>query len=148
MDNQNNQTITSANASLFITVPGLYDSPVKIENFSTDAMVSAAQVNPVVAEMGVDGHLSVGYTPTPKEITVTLAADSKSRPVFDDWQAYQDAAKEVYVCSAQFIVPGIGKTFTGLRGALTAAQPMPNAAKTLQAPAYNITFESWTPSSL
>lgn len=148
MDNQNNQTITSANASLFLTVPGLYDSPVKIENFSTDAMVSAAQVNPVVAEMGVDGHLSVGYTPTPKEITITLAADSKSRPVFDDWQAYQDAAKEVYVCSAQFIVPGIGKTFTGLRGALTAAQPMPNAAKTLQAPAYNITFESWTPSSL
>ena len=148
MDNQNNQTITSANASLFITVPGLYDSPVKIENFSTDAMVSAAQVNPVVAEMGVDGHLSVGYTPTPKEITITLAADSKSRPGFDDWQAYQDAAKEVYVCSAQFIVPGIGKTFTGLRGALTAAQPMPNAAKTLQAPAYNITFESWTPSSL
>lgn len=148
MDNQNNQTITSANASLFITVPGLYDSPVKIENYSTDAMVSAAQVNPVVAEMGVDGHLSVGYTPTPKELTITLAADSKSRPVFDDWQAYQDAAKEVYVCSAQFIVPGIGKTFTGLRGALTAAQPMPNAAKTLQAPAYNITFESWTPSSL
>ena len=148
MDNQNNQTITSANASLFITVPGLYDSPVKIENYSTDAMVSAAQVNPVVAEMGVDGHLSVGYTPTPKEITITLAADSKSRPVFDDWQAYQDAAKEVYVCSAQFIVPGIGKTYTGLRGALTAAQPMPNAAKTLQAPAYNITFESWTPSSL
>lgn len=148
MDNQNNQTITSANASLFLTVPGLYDSPVKIENYSTDAMVSAAQVNPVVAEMGVDGHLSVGYTPTPKEITITLAADSKSRPVFDDWQAYQDAAKEVYVCSAQFIVPGIGKTFTGLRGALTAAQPMPNAAKTLQAPAYNITFESWTPSSL
>lgn len=148
MDNQNNQTITSANASLFITVPGLYDSPVKIENYSTDAMVSAAQVNPVVAEMGVDGHLSVGYTPTPKEITITLAADSKSRPVFDDWQAYQDAAREVYVCSAQFIVPGIGKTFTGLRGALTAAQPMPNAAKTLQAPAYNVTFESWTPSSL
>lgn len=148
MDNQNNQTITSANASLFLTVPGLYDSPVKIENYSTDAMVSAAQVNPVVAEMGVDGHLSVGYTPTPKEITITLAADSKSRPVFDDWQAYQDAAKEVYVCSAQFIVPGIGKTFTGLRGALTAAQPMPNAAKTLQAPAYNITFESWTPSNL
>ena len=148
MDNQNNQTITSANASLFITVPGLYDSPVKIENYSTDAMVRAAQVNPVVAEMGVDGHLSVGYTPTPKEITITLAADSKSRPVFDDWQAYQDAAKEGDVCSAQFIVPGIGKTFTGLRGALTAAQPMPNAAKTLQAPAYNITFESWTPSSL
>ena len=123
------------------------------ESFGVSRAMQAAgwriiPVNPVVAEMGVDGHLSVGYTPTPKEITITLAADSKSRPVFDDWQAYQDAAKEVYVCSAQFIVPGIGKTFTGLRGALTAAQPMPNAAKTLQAPAYNITFESWTPSSL
>ena len=43
---------------------------------------------------------------------------------------------------------GAGALADSLRGALTAAQPMPNAAKTLQAPAYNLTFESWTPSSL
>ena len=41
-DNFGNMTITAANCTLFLTVPGLYDSPVQIEGFSTDAMVSVA----------------------------------------------------------------------------------------------------------
>lgn len=38
--------------------------------------------------MGIDGHLSAGWTPTPKVITVTLAADSPSRVIFEDWEQY------------------------------------------------------------
>ena len=49
-DNFGNMTITAANCTLFLTVPGLYDSPVQIEGFSTDAMVSVATNTPVVAE--------------------------------------------------------------------------------------------------
>ena len=41
MDNQNNMTITAANSTFYLVVPGLYDRPVKIEGYSTDAMVSA-----------------------------------------------------------------------------------------------------------
>ena len=46
-DNFGNMTITAANCTLFLTVPGLYDSPVQIEGFSTDAMVSVATNTPV-----------------------------------------------------------------------------------------------------
>lgn len=148
MDNQGNMTITAANSTLFITVPGLYDSPVKIEAFGTDAMASGEAISPVVAEMGVDGHLSFGWVPTPKVVTVTLAADSPSRQIMDDWITYQDARREVMVCSAEFSLPGIGRKYIGMRGAITSAPPMPAANKTLQATAYTITFESWVPTVL
>ena len=62
MDNQGSMTITAANSTFYLTVPGLYNSPVKIEGYSTDAMVSGEAITPVVAEMGVDGHLSFGLS--------------------------------------------------------------------------------------
>lgn len=145
MDNQGNMTITSANSTFYLVVPGLYDTPVRIEGFSTDAMVSAEAISPVVAEMGVDGHLSFGWVPTAKAVTVTLAADSPSRQIMDDWIAYQDTRREVMVCSAEFTLSGIGRKYIGMRGAVTSAPPMPGANKTLQATAYTITFEKWTP---
>ena len=148
MDNQDNMTITAANSLFYLTVPGLYDTPVKIEAYGTDAMVNGGDINPVVAEMGVDGHLSFGWVPTSKEVTVTLAADSPSREIFDDWITYQDTVREVMVCSAEFTLPGIGRRYIGTRGAITSAPPMPGVAKTLQSTAYTITFEKWTPSDL
>ena len=148
MDNQNNMTITAANSTFYLTVPGLYNTPVKVEGYSTDTMVGAEAISPVVAEMGVDGHLSFGWVPTSKAVTVTLAADSPSRQTMDDWVTYQDAKGEVMVCSAEFSLPGIGRKYIGTRGAITSAPPMPGANKTLQPTAYTITFESWAPTSL
>lgn len=148
MDNQGNMTITSANSTFFLTVPGLYDTPQRIEGFATDAAVSVAQTKPVVTEMGIDGHLSVGWVPTAKEITVTLAADSPSRALLEDWATYQETAREVYVCSAEFVLPGINRKFTGTRGVMTTSQPGANAAQTLQSSAFVLTFERWAPSDL
>lgn len=145
MDNFGNPTITAANSTFFLVVPGLYDSPVKIEGYSTDAMVSGEAITPLVAEMGVDGHLSFGWTPTAKTITVTLAADSPSRQVMEDWVMYQDAKRESVLCNAEFCLPGIGRKYVGTRGGITSAPPMPGANKTLQPTAYTIQFDKWTP---
>ena len=148
MDNFGNPTITAANSTFFLAVPGLYDSPVKVEGYSTDAMVSGEAITPVVAEMGVDGHLSVGWTPTAKTITVTLAADSPSRQIFEDWVSYQDAKREAMLCSAEFCLPAIGRKYIGIRGVTTSVPPMPGANKTLQPVAYTIQFEKWTPAAI
>lgn len=147
-DNMGRHTITAANSIFMLQVPGLYDSPVRIEGFSTDAAVGADAVTPSVAEFGVDGHLSIGWVPVPKVITVTLAADSPSLPLLMDWIATQDAAREVYVCNATFTMPAINQTYVGTRGVITNAPPMPTANKTLQPLAFQITFESWAPSPL
>lgn len=147
-DNFGNMTITAANSVFYLTVPGLYDSPVRIEGFSTDAMVSVATNTPVVAEKGVDGHTSFGWVPTSKEVTITLAADSPSRQIMEDWAIYQEASREVMLCNAEFSLPGISRKITGTRGGLTSVQSSPNVAQTLQAGAFVITFDQWTASPL
>ena len=46
------------------------------------------------------------------------------------------------------VLPGIGRKYTGTRGAVTAEQPGSPAAQTLQSSQYTITFESWVGSDL
>jgi len=148
MDNYGNQTITSANAVVTLRVPGLYNSPVKLEGFQTDAIVSPAQVNPVIAEMGADGHMSVGWVPTTKQITFSFAADSPSRQVMEDWYNAQEALREVMLCEVEAVLSSVNRKYTGLRGAMTTAQPGVNAQQTLRGSQFVITFESWTGSEL
>ena len=143
-----NMTITSANAVFTLRVPGLYDSPGTIEGYGTDAAVQTADHSPVQTEVGVDGHLSGGYTPTPKVVTITLAADSPSRVTFEDWDQYQETARETLPCEALFDIPSIGRRMTGTRGFLTQARKHPNANKVLQAGAFQITFQSFTGSNI
>ena len=147
-DNMGNMTITSVNSIFLLTVPNLYDTPVRVEGFSTDAAISMAQRNPVVAQVGVDGKTSFGLVMTNKEITVTLAADSPSLRLFEDWAAYQDGIREVMLCHAEFTLPAINRKYVGLRGGLTAVQDMPVVARTLQASAYTLTFDTWRASPL
>lgn len=142
-DNMGNMTITSANSILYISVPGLYDAPTRIEQFGTDQMLSVAQNNPVIAEKGVDGHTSFGWVPTNKEITITLAADSPSLRIFEDWANYQDSVREVMVCNAEFTIPSINRKIIGTRGAMTTSQAHPSAAQTLQASTFTLTFDKW-----
>ena len=147
-DNMNNMTITAANCSLHMTVPGLYDAPVKVEGFSSDAMVQVAQNSPAVTEMGVDGHLSMGWVPTAKEVTISLAADSPSLRLFEDWVTLQETTREVIACNMEFTIPSINRKIVGLRGCMTTCQTHPSASQTLDAATYVFTFESWTPSAL
>ena len=143
MDNMNGMTITAVNSVFYLTVPGLYPAPVKIEGYSTDAAISMAQRNPVIAQVGVDGHTSFGLVMTTKEISVTLAADSPSLRLFEDWAAALDALREVLLCNAEFTLPAIGRKYVGSRGGMTAVQDMPVVAQTLQASAFVITFDRW-----
>ena len=75
-DNFGDMTITAANSIFYLQVPGLYDAPVRIEQFGTDAMVSVAQNNPVVAEVGVDGHTSTPTSATTGLFCATLTIAS------------------------------------------------------------------------
>lgn len=148
MDNMGQLTITAANSTLHLTVPGLYDSPVKVEGFASDAAVQVAQNNPAVTEMGIDGHLSMGWVPTAKEMTISLAADSPSLRLFEDWAALQESTREVIACNMEITIPSINRRIVGIRGCMTTCQTTPNVGQTLQAAQYVFTFESLTPVSL
>lgn len=137
------KTITSANATLFVTVDGLWSSPQQLEGFGTDSAVEQDDFTPGVAEKGVDGKMSVGWVPTVKVIKISFAADSPSLSLMADWIEAQEKAREVMPCNMTFNLRSIGKSYTGTKGVITGGGNMPNAQQTLKPRQYTLTFESW-----
>lgn len=135
-------TITSANASLSLSIAGVFPVPIPIEGFSTDDAFDTDNVAPTEAVMGVDGKLSGGYTPYPVKLKVVLQADSPSNLIFDAWRQAMDAAQEAFAANMTIIAPSIGKVYTFLGGFLTGDMPTPQGKKVLQSQTYEITFQS------
>lgn len=136
-------TITSANATCYMTVEGIFPVPVKIEGFSTDSAVEMDDYNPAEVRMGVDGYLSAGWRPTPKVIKVSLEANSPSREIFETWLQQMEVDREVSSCDMVFQIPSIQRKYTGTRGYLTTGKAMPSAKQMLEAGTFTLTFESW-----
>jgi len=134
-------TITSANSSFALIIPGVYSAPQSIQGYATDDAFTAEAVEKVEAMMGIDGKLSAGYIFNPYKMTVTLQADSASLALFTNWQLAQDAVREVIAASATIIIPSIGFKYAMSNGYLTRFQAMPEAKKTLGPPKFEITWE-------
>ncbi len=135
-------TITSANASLTLSVPDVFPVPIPIEGFATDDAFDTENVAPTETLMGVDGLLSGGYTPYPVKLKIVLQADSPSSIFLDQWRQAMDAAKEAYTANATIVAPSIGKIFTFMGGFLTGDMPTPQGKKVFQPQTYEITFQS------
>ena len=137
-------TITSANATGVVKFDSsLFSVPIALEGFSTDASVSLDAYKPVETRMGVDGHLSGGFVPTPRVVKVSLEANSPSRELFAKVLETQDSLREAIKYDMVFEVPSIGFTYTGKNGFITGGANMPSAKKMLEPTEFEITFESW-----
>lgn len=137
-------TLTTANSALALQIAGLYPVPQNIQGYAADDAFMADDVDPVEVQMGVDGHLSGGYTPYPTKLNIALQADSASNAIFDNWLAAQVAAKEVYIANATIIIQGTGEKYAFTRGFVTSATPMSGSKKILQPRKFVITFEQCT----
>jgi hypothetical protein len=135
-------TITSANAQLTASVPGVFAAPVPIEGFATDDAFDTENVAPTETLMGVDGLLSGGYTPYPVKFKIVLQADSPSIAFFDQWRAAMAAVNETFPANLTLVAPSIGKIFTFLTGFLTGAMPTPPGKKVFQPQTFEITCQS------
>lgn len=67
--------ITSANATAVYTL-NLFPAGIKLEQFSADGAWSHDNYETVGTVMGVDGHMSAGYTPVEKEVTFHFQPNS------------------------------------------------------------------------
>lgn len=142
------KSITSANSSFTLTIPGLYPAPQKLEGFAVDDMFAFDGVSTVETKMGADGKFSAGWKPTPRAVTINLQADSNSIALFEYWANAMEAAREVYACTGSVIIPGIKKSYTMSQGYLTNFSPMAGAKGTLDSQQFTITFASVKPSIL
>lgn len=139
-------TITSANSSFVLTAAGLFPVPFQVQGYSTDRSFLTEQQQMAEVQMGVDGKMSAGYTPTPVKMTITLQADSPAREFFRVLAQSTKTRREVYFLNGVITLPGTGETYNLTRGILTAHSAMPGAQKVLQPRDYEITWESVTPS--
>jgi len=134
-------TITSANSSFAIIVPGVYSAPQSIQGYATDDAFAVEAIEKVQVLMGIDGKQSAGYVFEPYKMSVTLQADSPSFEIFTNWQLAQDAVREVIAASATIIIPSIGYKFAMTNGYMTRFQSMPEAKKTLNPTKFEISWE-------
>lgn len=142
------KTITSANSIFTLTIPGLFQAPVQLMGYSTDRAFATDAVQMAEAQMGVDGRLSAGYTPSPIVQTITLQADSPSRDIFSTLITAMDTAREVYWINGTISLPATGESYSMIRGVLVNAKAIPDAQRVLAPIDYMITWESVTRSLL
>ena len=135
-------TITSANSSFALVIPGVYNSPVNIKGYATDDAFAIEDVERVEARMGIDGKASFGYKFELYQMDITLQGDSASFDVFNNWQTAMDATREVIVAAATILIPSIKKRSVCTNGVMTRFKSFPDAKKTLQTTKFRLSWES------
>lgn len=134
-------TITAADSTYVVSSADFALPATVLEGFAADAAFATDNVETAQTVLGVDGKLSAGWVPRSYSQTITLAADSPSRTVFDLISAAQDAARTVYRLNGVITMPGNKYSYNMSRGVLKNYSAMPNAQKTLQPMTFVIEWE-------
>ena len=136
-------TITSANASFYLTVAGIAAvGSQKLQGWATDDAFAAEDVTVSETLMGIDGKMSAGFVNAICPMTITFQADSPSLPLFDAWWAQQRAVQDTYFANGIITLPSVGYTYALVKGALKSLPPMPDAKKVLQPRKIKIDWQS------
>lgn len=135
-------TLTSANSVLTLGVQNLFNVPVQIQGFATDDGFATNDVETGEALMGIDGHLSGGFTPYPTQLEITLQADSPSNTFFDAIINAERVAREKYILNGSILIPSLGLLFALTRGFMGTVSNVPVAKKVMQPRKFQIIFES------
>lgn len=132
--------ITSANSTLILTVDKLFPAGIQLQMFSTDQMLDSTEITLAETRMGVDGNMVAGYTPTIKEVNVTLEACSPSYPFLVELYRASEMKRGFYNCSLVANCPELSKTFTWTAGLLVKGTVVPPFKKLLDPTAWVFHF--------
>ncbi|MBO1325345.1 hypothetical protein K2X14_11600 [Acetobacter sp. TBRC 12305] len=140
--------ITAANAIFTITVPGLYNAPVTLQNFAADRAWETSELEMAETEMSIDGYLNAGWVPNPVDQTISLAASSDSVVVFEAIMAAQQTARTLYRLGAEITLKATGRKYTMVNGLLRAMAPTPSAARVLEARTFSVRWQATYPAGI
>ena len=137
-------SITSSNAIITLTIPGLFAVPQQLQGFSADNVYDMGDQEIVQTSMGVDGLLSGGYVNNPIEQSFTLQSDSPSNVIFEVWASSQLQAKDIYVANGETRLPSLNRSYVSTKGYLISLPPAPSAGRILAPRRYVIRWERVT----
>ena len=135
-------TITSANAVVTITVPGLFNTPVQLQGFSTDKAWDAAAVVVTESQIGVDGRKTAGLVFNQIKQTFSFQADSPSVAVFEKIYSSMKTANDVYYIDGNIFLQGTSQNYHCIKGTLEDYNSMASAGKVLAAREFSISWGS------
>ena len=141
-------SITSADAIITLTVAGLYDSPVQLQQFMAEDIYDMAMARHAETVMGADGKKSAGFVYTMRQQTFALLADSPSCDLLDTWINAEEQAVDTFRVDGQITLKGIGKVWTMSNGTLTEFNQIPDGKKLLQGRKFTIEWERVAPAPL
>lgn len=141
-------TLTSANATIFLQVAGLFSIPQQLQGFAADDVFSSEKLNSAELSMGVDGKLSAGFVFVPAKWSISLQADSDSNFFFDQWYLAQQTARELLPASGLVLLRTLNTKWTLTRGFLTGYTPIPDTKKKIEPRNFECTWQSIVPSAV
>lgn len=143
-----NRDITSANAVAVLTVDTLFPVGMRLENWSTDAAVTADERQIAETRMGIDGKMSAGYIPSPHVITLTFEPISPSLRLIETVVKSTEALRKTFRCGLTITLPSLGKVFAYQNGVVMNDKLFPDIKKILDPVTVKWNFEKRTISSL
>lgn len=138
--------ITSANAVITITVPGIFSTPVQLQGFSADNIYDSPETEIIQTSMGVDGRLSGGVVFNAYEQTFMIQADSaETIKFFETWTTRIQTRKAPFPAEGTTTLVAVNRTFYMRRGFLVRTHQTPPAGRILQPRRFTIQWNSVTP---
>jgi hypothetical protein len=134
-------TITSADATITLTVAGLFDTPVQLQQFAAEDIFDMPTTTHSEVVMGADGVQSAGFVFTSRPQTFALQANSPSCQLLDDWINAEEQAVDIFRADGTITLRALGKVWTMTNGALTNFAQISDAKKVLQPRKFTITWE-------
>lgn len=101
-------SITSANASIVLTIPGVYSSGVLLQNYAVNDILEPEPQTLTESRVGADGEVVGGYVFNLSKFRLMFQANSDSIAVFHAWKAAQDAITDVIAATMKIICPAFG----------------------------------------
>ena len=133
--------ITSANATAYMVVEGLYSTGFALNNFSTDQAIDQSEDTIAETRMGVDGYMAAGYVPSIKTVNIQFEAASPSVPYLDNVYLASQKNRRTYEITLVVKVPAVNRTYTYSGGVLKTGKVLPSLKKTLDPVSYGFDFE-------
>ena len=142
---RSNGTLTSANAIITLTIPNLYSTPQQLQQFAADDMSDMNPIKTVETVMGVDGMLSGGFVYVEFEQGITLAANSPSNAIFDNWWMTEQQIQDALPANGVLSIPSISMKYILQNGFLSTYPSYAALHKILQPRKYTIIWNSCMP---
>lgn len=134
-------TLTSANAILMLSVPGVFSQPQQLQGFAADDIFGVDEVKRIETLMGVDGVLSGGKVFNKKIMHIVLQSDSESNAIFAEWDAAETFnGGDVLLATMTVTLTAIQTKFSLTRGFFSDGPPggLPDLKKIIQPRKYTI----------